>query len=155
MCKHPAKVRVANLLDLIPIAQLAERYFSEVKTMSNHPLCVKTLMEGLAASILSDDGYVSVLEVDGKIVGGFWGVLTNQPWSSTKFAQDVILVVDKELRKGYGLKLIKAWVDWSKDKGAKEVYLSTASGIETERFNRLANKLGFSLVGHGYSKEIT
>lgn len=154
MCQHTAQVRLANLLDLIPIAQLAERYFSEVKTMHNHPLCVETLMRGLAASVLADDGYVAVLEVNGKIVGGFWGVITNQPWSATKFAQDVILVVDKNLRKGHGLKLIKAWVSWAKDKGAKEVYLSTASGIETERFNRLANKLGFSLVGHGFSKEV-
>lgn len=155
MCKHSAKVRLANLLDLIPIAQLAERYFSEVKTMNNHPLCVKTLMEGLAASILSEEGYVSVLEVDGHISGGFWGVITNHPWSDTKFAQDVILVVDKDYRDGKGLLLIKSWLRWAKDKGAKEVCLSTASGIETERFNRLVSKLGFNLVGHGYSKEIT
>ena len=153
--QHTAKVRQANLLDILSISLLAERYSNEVTTMSNHPLCVKTLMEGLAATILSDDGYVSVLEVDGKIVGGFWGLLTNQPWSATKFAQDVILVVDTSYRNGNGLLLIKDWIKWSKEKGAKEVYLSTASGLGTERFIKLAGRLGFSPVGHGFKKEIT
>lgn len=153
--QHPAKVREANLLDILPIALLAEKYANEVTTMSNHPLSVKTLMEGLASTILSNDGYVSVLEVDGKIVGGFWGLLTNQPWSDTKFAQDVIIVVDVEYRNGNGLLLIKEWMKWAKVKGAREVYLSTASGIETERFIRLAGRLGFSPVGHGFKKEIT
>lgn len=154
MLKHTAKVREANLLDLLPIASLAERYCHEVKTMANHPLSVKTLMEGLTATMLSDDGYVSVLEVDGKIVGGFWGVITNQPWSDTRFAQDVIIFVDTQHRNGSGLLLIRNWIKWAKSKGAKEVYLSTASGINTEKFIRLAERLGFSSVGQGFKKEI-
>lgn len=154
MQQHQAKVRYAHLLDLLPIASLAERYAGEVTTMVNHPLCATTLMEGLAATILSDDGYVSVLEVDGKIVGGFWGILTNQPWSATKFAQDVIIVVDKGHRNGSGLMLIRHWIKWAKEKGAKEVYLSTASGIETQRFTKLAERIGFTSVGVGYRKEI-
>ncbi|QGH45095.1 hypothetical protein [Ralstonia phage Reminis] len=152
--QHTAKVRDATILDLLPLARLAESYLSEVRTMDNHPLCVKTYMEGLAASILSDDGYVSVLEVDRKVVGGFWGIITNQPWSATKFAQDIIIYVEKPYRDGNGLKLIRQWMKWAKDKGAKEVYLSTASGIDTERFIRLTKLLGFEPVGHGFKKEV-
>lgn len=152
--QHSTKIRLATILDLLPLASLAERYLLEVKTMDNHPLCIKTYMEGLTASILSDDGYVSVLEVNGKIVGGFWGIITNQPWSSTKFAQDIIIYVEKPYRNGNGLNLIRHWMKWAKDKGAIEVYLSTASGIDTERFIRLTKLLGFEPVGHGFKKEV-
>ncbi|GGH32676.1 GNAT family N-acetyltransferase [Klebsiella phage KL01] len=152
--QHTAKVRLANILDLLPLARLAESYLSEINTMSNHPLCIKTYMEGLTASIMADDGYVSVLEVDGKIVGGFWGIITNQPWSATKFAQDIIIYVEQPYRNGNGLKLIRQWIEWAKDKGAKEVYLSTASGIDTERFIRLTKLLGFEPIGHGFKKEV-
>lgn len=154
MRKHSTKVRAANLLDLLAIGLLAERYHSEVTTMSNHPLCMETLMNGLAATILSDKGYVSVLEINGHIVGGFWGILTNQPWSAALYAQDVMIVVDEAHRNGKGLLLIKDWIKWAEGKGAKEVCLSTASGIETERFTRLAERLGFTSAGHAFSKEI-
>ncbi len=151
---HPAKIRSAHMLDLLPIALLAERYANEVETMKNHPLHIQTLMEGLAATILTG-GYLKVLEVDGKIVGGLWGILANQPWSNAKFAQDMIILVDKGHRNGNGLLLIRDWIKWAKEKGATEVYLSTASGIETERFIRLTERLGFSPVGHGFRKELT
>lgn len=152
--QHQTKVRKATILDLLPVALLANKYSSEVKTMDNHPLCIETLMQNMAATLMSPDGYMSLLEVDGKIVGGLWGILTNQPWSATKFAQDVIIFVDSSHRNGSGLLLIKDWIKWAKDKGAKEVYLSTASGIGTERFIRLAGKLGFEPVGHGFKKEV-
>lgn len=152
--QHQTKVRKATILDLLPVAMLADKYSKEVQTMDNHPLCVETLMQNMAATLLSEDGYLNLLEVDGRIVGGLWGILTTQPWSSTKFAQDVIIFVDADYRNGCGLLLIRDWIKWAENKGAKEVYLSTASGVDTERFIRLAGKLGFEPVGHGFKKEV-
>ena len=121
--------------------------------MKNHPIDAKVLMQGLAATISNPTGYLKVLSVDGKVVGGFWGCLTNMPWSSTPIAQDIIIFVSKESR-GYGKLLINDWIQWAKDKGAKEVCLSTGSGIDTDTTCKLFERCGFRKVGYMYMKEI-
>ncbi|QHJ79514.1 MAG: hypothetical protein [Caudoviricetes sp.] len=121
--------------------------------MKVHTVDVKTTLESMATTILADDGYLRVLEVDGKIAGGMWGFLTNMPWSKVKVATDIILFVKKEYR-GYGLSLVDDWVSWAEAKGASEVIISTASGIKPESFSRLVQRKGFSLQGHTFSKEI-
>lgn len=153
MCKHSAKVRQAHLLDLMALAVIAEEYSQEAPQMKMHPVDIPTLMESYANTILADTGYLAVLEIDGKIVGGMWGVLTNMPWSSTKVAQDIVLFVKKENR-GIGTLLIDDWVLWAEKRGASEVILSTASGIKPESFSRLMQRKGFTLQGHTFSKEI-
>lgn len=153
MLKHPAKVREANLLDLLTMAQLAIAYSEEAPQMKVHTIDVRVLMESFANTILADTGYLKLLEIEGKIVGGMWGILTNMPWSSVKVAQDIILFVKKEYR-GMGNLLIDDWVSWAKVNGASEVILSTASGIKPKSFGRLMERKGFTLQGHTYSKEL-
>lgn len=132
---------------------MAGRYAAEVQEMRNHLIDNKQLMAGLATTIASPDGYLRVLVVDDKIAGALWGCLTTMPWSSVKFAQDIILFVDKPYR-GFGGVLINDWVNWAKEKGAKEVHLSTASGIETDRTCKLFKRKGFKQIGHSYSMEV-
>lgn len=147
------KMRDATFLDLLTIAELAEKYAAEVQEMRNHPVDIPTLMNSLALTIANSDGYLRVLIMDGKIVGGLWGVLTTMPWSATKIAQDFILFVDKPYR-GHGYVIINDWVAWAKERGAKEVCLSTASGIDTKRTCMLFKRYGFRPVGHSYIKEV-
>lgn len=148
-----ASVRDACLLDLLVLASLAERYAEEVIEMKQHPIDAQKLMQGMAATIAADTGYLKVLVVDGKIVGGFWGCLTSMPWSSTLFAQDIIVFVDKAYR-GHGKLLINDWLCWAKWKGAKEVALSTASGIDTEKVCKLYERYGFRKIGYSFMKEV-
>ncbi|GKG63944.1 hypothetical protein Tco_0647311, partial [Tanacetum coccineum] len=37
--------------------------------MCNNPISIPTLMRNLAASIVVDDAYVKVMELDGKMIG--------------------------------------------------------------------------------------
>lgn len=67
-------------------------------------------------------------------------------------AQDVCFFVDEDVR-GHGLLLIKDWIKWAKSNKAKEVCLSTASGIDTERTCELFRKHGFIYQGAAYTKE--
>lgn len=150
---HNPQVRDAGHLDLLILAKLAEEYAQEVIEMKQHPVDARVLMQGLAATISNPTGYLKVLSVDGKVVGGFWGCLTNMPWSSTLIAQDIIVFVNKEYR-GHGKLLIDDWLKWSKSMRAKEVCLSTGSGINTEVTCKLFERYGFRKVGYMYSKEI-
>lgn len=153
MLQHSIKIRQANLMDVMPMAQLAEVYSQEAPQMKLHTLDIPTLMASYFNTILSPDGYLAVMEIDGKIVGGMWGMMSTMPWSAVKVAQDIILFVKKEYR-GQGNLLVDDWVCWAESNGAKEVVLSTASGIKPESFGRLMKRKGFSLQGHTYSKEI-
>lgn len=150
---HNPQVRDAGHLDLLILAKLAEEYAQEVIEMKQHPVDARVLMQGLAATISNPTGYLKVLSADGKIVGGFWGCLTNMPWSSTPIAQDIIIFVSKGYR-GYGKLLIDDWLKWSESMGAKEVCLSTGSGINIETTCKLFERYGFRKVGYMYSKEI-
>lgn len=151
--RQTASVRDACMLDLLVLASLAERYAEEVIEMKQHPINMQKLMQGMAATIAVDTGYLKVLTVDGKIVGGFWGCLTSMPWSATPFAQDIIVFVDKAHR-GYGNLLISDWLSWAKLMGAKEAALSTASGIDTEKVCKLYERYGFRKVGYSFMKEV-
>lgn len=154
MQQYSTKVRDATLFDLLPLAQLAEEYSEESPQMKVHKIDVQSLMNNLAVTILTKEGYLKVLEVDGKIAGGMWGLMTTMPWSTVKVAQDIILFVKKEYR-GYGLPLIDDWVTWAECNGAKEIVLSTASGIKPQLFSKLMQRKGFVLQGHTFSKEVT
>lgn len=150
---HTPQVRDAGHLDLLILASLANEYAQEVTEMKQHPVDAQVLMQGLAATIGNPTGYLKVLSVDGKVVGALWGCLTHMPWSSTPIAQDIIVFVSGGYR-GYGKLLIADWIKWAKLVGAKEVCLSTASGIETEATCKLFERIGFRKVGHMYSKEV-
>lgn len=150
---YTPQVRDAGHLDLLILAKLAEEYAQEVTEMKQHPVDARVLMQGLAATISNPTGYLKVLSADGRIVGGFWGCLTNMPWSSIPIAQDIIIFVSKEYR-GYGKLLIDDWLKWSESMGAKEVCLSTGSGINTETTCKLFERYGFRKIGYMYSKEI-
>ncbi len=153
MFEGPVKIRQATLMDVMPMAQLAEVYSEEAPQMKLHKLDIQTLMTSYFNTILSPGGYLAVMEVDSNIVGGLWGMLSNMPWSTVKVAQDIILFVKKEYRGNGGL-LVDDWVKWALDNGAQEVILSTASGIKPESFGRLMQRKGFILQGQTYSKEI-
>lgn len=152
--QHPAKVRDANLLDLLAMTKLAEVYSEEAPQMKVHTVHVETLMRNMASTILDPKGYLTVMEVDGEVVGGMWGYLMSMPWSNVISAQDVILFIKKDNR-GQGGLLIDAWVNWSEQQGAKEIVLSTASGIKPASFDKLMSRKGFTLQGYTYSKEVT
>lgn len=150
---HGVTVRTASHLDLLWLSKLAESYAQEVTEMKRHPVDAQTLMRNLSLTISNPEGYLSVLVADGEIVGAFWGLITTMPWSCTKVAQDLIVFVDKAYR-GYGKLLLSDWVKWAGSAGAKEVLLSTASGIDVDKTCKLYERLGFKKVGYMYQKEI-
>ena len=148
-----ATVRDATLFDLLPMAQMAEAYYAEATQLHKHTISIDKTMSSLAASVIADTACLRLLIVDGKIAGGVWGVIMEMPWSDFKFAQDIILYVKPEYR-GYGKLLISSWESWASDKGAGEVSLSTASGLDTDRTCRLYSRYGYKMVGHSLTKEL-
>lgn len=151
--REEKKVRKATVLDLLALTELASRYEGQAKMMQQHKLDVPTFMNNIAMGILVESGYVSVLISGNRVVGAFWGCLTTMPWSAVKIAQDICFFVDEGCR-GYGNLLIRDWIKWAESQGASEVCLSSASGIETDRAQRLFKKHGFTKQGDAYSRRL-
>ena len=107
----------------------------------------------IAKKYAVEDGHVLIVAVDGgETVGVFAGNMSEFYFSSDKFARDVLWYVREEYRKfGVGLGLLGLFEEWARLENAKMVYLSQDSGINMDKFTRILDKRGYSLVGANYS----
>lgn len=150
-----ATIRDATLLDLPYMGRVAEAYSKEAGYHDRFPLSIDTLFRNLAISAVNPDAYLRLLVLGGEIIGGMWGTLATVPWSDSIMAQDNILYISPEHRKGgNGILIIRDWEHWAKERGAVAVNISTASGIKTERTCRLFTAMGYIHYGQDFRKEI-
>ena len=107
----------------------------------------------VARKFAVEDGHVLMIALDDeRPIGVFAGHTSDFYFSSDKFARDVLWYVREEYRKlGVGLGLLSMFETWASGEGAKMVYLSQDSGINMDKFTRILDKRGYSLVGANYS----
>ncbi|UXZ44498.1 GNAT family N-acetyltransferase [Pseudomonas soli] len=100
-------------------------------------------------------GVVFAAEVDGVVVGGFAGAITEQWFSDDLLAYDYSLFIEPGKRQGaIAIKLILAFQNWAKAKGAKHIHMGITTGINTEGTARLYKYLGFQYVGPLFTMEV-
>lgn len=147
-------VRQATLLDILLLAQLANRYGDEAKGHNNFPVDIEECMKNAYLTIISEDGCFLVAFCDGEPVGLLWGSARSLPWSKARLAFDTILYVVPEKRKtSVGYRLMKGWEEWAKENNAVEVQISIASGIHEQESIAFFNKLGYKYIGQQLRKE--
>lgn len=92
--------------------------------------------------------------IDNKIVGFILGQLTEEFFTGTLLAKDLSMFVDKEHRGSFiFVKLLKAFENWAKDKGAQKMMLFHATGIGSEKASSLFTRLGYAQYGFIFDKE--
>lgn len=109
----------------------------------------------LLGQLIDGLGVVFVAEVGGEVVGGFAGAITEQWFSDDLIAFDYSLFIEPSKRQGLtALKLILAFQNWAKAKGAKEIRMGITTGMNVEGTSRLYRHLGFEYVGPLFHMEI-
>lgn len=99
-----------------------------------------------------EDHFLGVAMDGDKAVGVFAGHIADYYFTSDSLARDVLWYVREEYRNtGAGLVLLDMFERWSKARGARIVYLSQDSGINIDKFTRMLEKRGYTLVGANYS----
>jgi len=92
----------------------------------------------------SDDDCIFVADQDGEIVGYVWADLEPMSWKELRgpagFVQDLI-VVEGARRRGIATELLRAAMDWFRERGAPQVILWTAAPNEAAR--KLFRRAGF------------
>lgn len=98
--------------------------------------------------LINGQGVVFVAEVRGEVVGGMAGAVTDQWFSNDLIAYDYSLFVEPSKRNGViALRLIQAFKEWAKLKGAKQIYMGIGTGVSVEGTTRLYESQGLRNIG--------
>lgn len=113
-------------------------------------------MEAVFTRCLTDrDHLCLVVKKDGMIIGGIYAVLSVYFFNYDIIAEERALYVLKEHRGGIaGLKLVRAFEKWAKERGAKEIVTGSSVGIKTEKVRQFYEALGYSTRGYIFKKRI-
>ena len=149
-------IRPASFLDIPEIINLGNRYVEEeVKVVQHHSASWNAEQSAhyLCSSLNADDLFLWVAVDDGVIVGFLWaGAHVMAPWTPLMVASDLLFYIVPEKRGTLmGMRLLKAYIEWAKDKGCAEARLSIASGINEKRVGRMYERLGFKPFGTVYN----
>lgn len=147
-------IRVARLSDVKALVDLG----LELHRDSDHnrhnfkPMKVANL---LAETIKNSMSVVYVAERDGEIIGGFAGGITELWYSDSLIGFDYSLFIKQGKRHGItAIRLLSAFEEWAKSKGAVEIQMGITTGINVESTSKLYRSRGFKEVGPLFCKEV-
>ncbi len=98
--------------------------------------------------LFPEDSLCLVAELDGELIGHFYGRIQTYYFCNEKMATDLWVYVSPEHR---GTKaatgFIKRFNTWAEGKGAREIMISPSTGIQTDRTVAWLNHLDFETSG--------
>lgn len=146
-------IRPATPADIPRLLELGEAMHGEsrLRDIAFSREKVERLLTNLAAG----KGCLLVAERDGEIIGGFAGVLTPYYFSEEMMAVDLALFVSQDRRGGLAaVMLIRSFIEWAFQNGAREALLGTNFGAESKA-NQLYGRIGLGQVGGLFSSGVS
>lgn len=105
--------------------------------------------------LIEGAGVVFIAEIDGRIVGGFAGGVTDYWFSDELVGFDYSFFIEPSSRNGItAMKLIAAFKNWCKAKGARHLKVGITTGINVERTTEFYLSMGFNNAGTLFSMEL-
>ena len=105
--------------------------------------------------VIDGAGVVFVSEKDGEVNGGIAGSVMEHWFSDEKIAFDYSLFISPKYRQGIAaLRLMHAFCEWAKLKGAREIRMGITTGINVDGVARLYRSMGFEDAGILFRKEV-
>lgn len=148
-------IREANIKDFNKIESMARAFYNESKYGEIYNVDIdEDSLISFTISFIHDSDKVILFDEDGK--GMIWGILV--PWFfNTKhmLAQEMAWYVKPEHRNGFtAMRLLKAFEQWAKDKGAKIFVMGSLSELNGDRVGKFYEKNGMKPVESMYGKEL-
>lgn len=145
------KLRMATPDDLRALAVLGREMHSTTSfaPMDYDPERVKET----ATDLMNKSQFVVVAEdTNGEVIGGMLGMVTQSWFGNDMVANDLALFVTGDARGGMAaIKMMKAFVQWAKLAGAKQIRPGVTTGHV--RAEKLFEKLGFARCGASFVME--
>ena len=148
------KLDFATPEDLVKLTTIGVTMFMESPHYSRFTYDPGKVFDILSLCVGTEKGVAVVLRDDnGEVVGGLIGVVEEHWFGHSKMAYDIAFFILPEYRHGrWGIKLIQAFVESAKEKGADEVQLTNTSGVMSERVEKLIEYCDFTRVGGMFYK---
>lgn len=106
-------------------------------------------------ALIDGVGVIFVAEVEGVVVGGFAGAVTEQWFSNDLLAYDYSFFIDPKTRSGItATKLLLTFIEWARIKGAKTIQIGITTGINVSGTADFYRSLGFVDAGRFFNKEL-
>lgn len=147
-------IRDATREDLEAIVELGEEFFSESPFYCELGYSPEKIA-GLALRLIeSPDGFVRVVDRDGRLRGGMMGVAQEHWASDAVIASELVLFVQPGAR-GSVLagQLVGEFLAWGRARGCVRCVAGSSSGVNPELCAKLYERLGFkrNSIGLDYS----
>lgn len=147
-------IKHAELEDIPDLVEMAKRMhaltrFKDIKF--NEARIIRTFQEVIERG---QGRYLALVAIGSgrHVVGGLIGVLERHIFSDHIVASVMQIVVVPEARMGgYGLRLIRAFEKWGRNRGAAEVAFGVNSGNDVDTLHRFATRMGYTAVGANFS----
>lgn len=148
------KIRLAVPEDKDALIALALENQSEIAhgNISVNPRRVDEALNGLF--MLNQGTHILMVAetLEGELAGALMGCVERYYYSDELQAQ----LIQWYLRPAYrgtsiAPRLVKAFVEWAKSRGASEVFMGISSGVHVHLADRLMRKLGFTHLGGNYA----
>ena len=141
-------IRLARESDIADLVKLAEEFYQETSAFKHLPLDTDKVARHLRFAI-ENDGFYSIVATDkhGRPCGLLMGYIGEYWFSNATLTYDQMFYVRQKNRGGMiAPRMIKALEIWAKEKGVRDVYISSSSGIRVERFLRLLKKFEYKAI---------
>lgn len=143
-------IRAATLKDLDALRALGKTMHAESPRFSRLEYDASKV-DAVLQIALADPRYFTLVaeEEDGEIIGGFVGFMMEHWCSTDSVAQDLALFVRPDRRGGIlAARLVKSFVYWAQDRGAKHIVLGISTGVKVEETASLYKSLGLKQFGY-------
>ncbi|WOS40680.1 GNAT family N-acetyltransferase [Xanthomonas rydalmerensis] len=146
-------IRFALHSDIPAMLVLGEAMHEESRFRSR-PWNTEKVRKLLAWLIDDPDGIALVAEDDGRIIGGFMGMVQDHWCTDSRESCDLALYVTPEHRGGLtAARLLNKYRNWAHERGADSVLLGITTGVDLATSTRLFERLGFQHVGHLFEEK--
>jgi GNAT superfamily N-acetyltransferase len=147
-------IRPATVADIPWLIEAGERAQKESPNYAELPASSADQYKQLVRILLQPDAVCVRVVGDG--TGFICGALEPAVWFEAVYAVQNLLWVEP-LHRGSGRawRLIAAFEQWARDKGARRIYNGISSGINEEKVGRFYQKMGYAPAGPTFVKDLT
>jgi GNAT superfamily N-acetyltransferase len=148
-------IRFATLTDVPSLIEGASRMHALTR-FRNQPFSAQKVAKSFADLITLGKGKYAFLVADRsdqRIVGALIGVMEQQIFTDANTASVMHFDVLPEARMGgHGVRLLKAFEQWAKNRQAIEINFGINSGEQLEPLSRFAWRMGYTKIGENFVK---
>jgi len=142
--------------DALAMLEIAEQMHKESPNFQNKPFDRERIWKLFDATVKYPSRFCMIYAKDGdKPIGGILGKITEQYFSGDLVASDFGMFILPEHRGGSCfVRLFKEFEKWSIDNGATSIMVGHTTGVNTENAQGMFLRLGYSLMGYVFNKEL-